>query len=103
SGYEKLPSRMRLYRGVDGVCELTSDGPSWTRSRKVADFFAVRHAKGKTYSVTVQKGDPAILAWITGRDEAEIILDFDAPGSKLHRGKIKLVQDFSLDTSDPIR
>ena len=88
---------MRAYRGVDGVCELTPDGPSWTRSRKVANFFAKRYADGTTYSIWVEKDDPGILAWITGREEVEIILDFDAPGTKLDRAKIKTEVDSTLD------
>jgi hypothetical protein len=89
--FDALPSRLWLYRGVDGVCELTPDGPSWTLSRLVADRFAKRYAKGKTYRFIVNKDNPAILAFITGRGEAEIILDFE----QLDSDKIKCVKDFS--------
>lgn len=90
-GFDALPAVLELYRGVDGVCELTSDGPSWTLDRKVADFFAKRYAMGKTYGIKVKKNDPGVLAYITDRSEAEIILDF----GKLNKGHISLVEDFS--------
>jgi hypothetical protein len=90
-GFDALPKRLTLYRGVDGVCELTSDGPSWTLNRRVADFFAKRYAKGKTYRIILHKDNPGILAYITGRDEAEFILDFE----QLNSDKIKCIEDFS--------
>jgi hypothetical protein len=90
-GYDSLPDVLTLYRGVDGVCELSPDGPSWTLDRKVADFFAKRYAQGKTYTIRVKKNDSAVLAYITDRSEAEVILDF----GKLNKGHISLVEDFS--------
>lgn len=92
-GFDALPATLTLYRGVDGVCELTPDGPSWTTDCKVADFFAVRYDKGVTYTIQVPKTSPAVLAWISGRDEKEIILDFDDP-IVLDSGKIEIHHDF---------
>ena len=74
-GWEALPERMKLYRGVDGELELTPTGPSWTLSEATARFFAYRGgANGTVYHVTVDKS--TALAYFTGREEAEIILDF---------------------------
>jgi hypothetical protein len=76
-GWAKLPDEITLYRGVDGELELTADGPSWTLSLKTAQFFAYRGiGKHRTvYRYTATKDEA--LAYITGRDEAEILLDFD--------------------------
>jgi hypothetical protein len=84
--YEKLPDKLTLYRGVDGVCELTEDGPSWTLDRKVADFFGNRYAEGDVYKIVIPKR--ASLAFFTGRAEAEIILDFDHPEWEDYREQI---------------
>lgn len=73
-GFEQLPDELTLYRGVDGVCELTPDGPSWTTSYKTACFFGGRYAVGTVYKIVVPKSEA--LAWLVGRGEAEIILDF---------------------------
>jgi hypothetical protein len=75
-GFDALPAILTLYRGVDGVCELTPDGPSWTTDCKVADFFAVRYDKGVTYKIQVPKASPAVLAWISGRNEKKSSLTF---------------------------
>ena len=88
-GFDALPEKLTLYRGVDFVFELTSDGPSWTLSRDTAKFFAVRMSKGHIYEAKVNKSDA--LAYFTGRNEAEIILDWD----KLDRDLIELDEDFS--------
>lgn len=92
-GFDALPAVLTLYRGVDGVCELTPDGPSWTTERNVADFFAKRYAKGVTYRIEVERKSPAVLAWISGRGETEIILDFSNP-CVLDSGSIEVEADF---------
>jgi len=76
-GWAQLPDEITLYRGVDGELELTADGPSWTLNVKTARFFAYRGTgKHRTvYRYTATKDEA--LAYITGRDEAEILLDFD--------------------------
>lgn len=76
-GWDKIKNEpLVLYRGVDGHLEITKDGPSWTLDRKVAEFFAYRWgAKGKVYTYTADPSEA--LAYITAREEAEIILDFD--------------------------
>src|SRR5262245_3869976 len=78
-GWEKLPDEITLYRGVDGDFELTADGPSWTMNIETAKVFAYRYgAKGAVYRYVARKDEA--LAYLTGRDEAEIILDFYVGG-----------------------
>jgi hypothetical protein len=91
-GFDKLPEKLTLYRGVDFVFELTPEGPSWTRSRETAKFFAVRMAKGHLYTATVNKSDA--LAYFSGRGESEIILDWEDMDQSL----IELDEDFSDGT-----
>ena len=76
-GWAKLAKQkaMVLYRGVDYSFELTMDGPSWTRSKKTAEFFAYRFGKQGDVFKYVAKPDEA-LAWMSGRGETEVILDF---------------------------
>lgn len=75
-GWEKLPENFKLYRGVDGTFELTADGPSWTLDLEIARFFGFRFgAAGTVYGYDASKSEA--LAYITGREEAEIILDWD--------------------------
>lgn len=76
-GWAALPEILTLYRGVDGVCELTPNGPSWTLDRKVAEFFAKRYAIGALYRIQASKVEA--LAYFTGRSEAEVILDLTDP------------------------
>lgn len=77
--WDELPDEITVYRGVDGDFERTATGPSWTLDLRVAKFFAYRfNQDGGVYSYTCDKDEA--LAFITGRDEAEIILDFDAGG-----------------------
>jgi hypothetical protein len=74
--WKKLPDEITVYRGVDGELELTADGPSWTTSLATAKFFAYRYgAEGCVYRYTLTKDEA--LAYIIGREEDEIILDFD--------------------------
>jgi len=89
-GWDKLKTRkwFKLYRGVDYDLELTADGPSWTFSRKTAEFFAYRYgAKGDVFSYRATPAEA--LAYFTGRDEAEIILDFENASNP---NRIKLVE-----------
>jgi len=94
SGFEALPDPLTLWRGVDGVCELTPSGPSWTLEKSVAVFFAVRYENGWLYKIEIPK--EAAKAYITGRGEAEIILDFDDPEWESYRNRIEAVKDFSV-------
>lgn len=74
--WEDLSDEITLYRGVDGELELTADGPSWTLNLKTARFFAYRYgAEGTVYRYTAKKSEA--LAFIAGRGEEEILLDFD--------------------------
>lgn len=80
-GWAKLEAKkyFTLWRGVDYDFELTSDGPSWTTSRKVAEFFAYRFgAEGDVFKYRATPEEA--LAFFSGRDEAEVILDFNWPG-----------------------
>ena len=76
-GWEKLKSRkwFKLYRGVDYDYELTEDGPSWTFSRKTAEFSPTASTSRATFSVTGQHRTRCLPT--TDRGEAEIILDFE--------------------------
>jgi hypothetical protein len=85
-GFDKLRPVLTLYRGVDYVCELTHDGPSWTLDRNTAIFFGKRYADGDVFKVRIPK--EAALAYFIGRDEAEIILDFDNPQWSSYRDEI---------------
>lgn len=89
AGWKKLPDEITVYRGVDGELELTADGPSWTTDLKVAKFFAYRYgAEGCVYRYTLKK--PEALAYITSRDESEIILDFDPDFGRSYYGDIEV-------------
>jgi hypothetical protein len=89
SQWKKLPERITVYRGVDGILELTATGPSWTTELKTARIFAYRYgAKGAVYKYTLDKSEA--LAYIVGRDESEIILDF--PGRRSDWMGIEVVE-----------
>lgn len=65
---------VELWRGVDGVCELSMRGVSWTTDRRVAEFFATRYAPGNLYR-TWHAGPGQALAWLVGRGESELVVD----------------------------
>jgi hypothetical protein len=73
--WKALSDNFTLYRGVDGEFELTRDGPSWTLDFDTAKFFATRYgAEGTVWKYEAMKSEA--LAYFKGRNEAEIILDF---------------------------
>lgn len=85
-GWDAMPDELELWRGVDGKFEMTKDGPAWSTNRKVAEFFARRYEGGQDlYRIVIQKEEAT--AWITGRDESEVILDF----TQIDEGRIEHV------------
>lgn len=96
-GWEKLSKQktITLYRGVDYEYELTADGPSWTRSLKVAEFFADRSpGEGDVFQYRARPSEA--LAYFGGRDESEIILDFENASKP---GRIKKLVRFTKSLS----
>jgi hypothetical protein len=92
-GWAKMPETFTVFRGVDGEYEQTPTGMAWTLDRKVAVFFARRHdAKGQVYRYTAHKDE--ILAYITARDEAEVIIDFHSDPVK--ENEITLDMDYNI-------
>lgn len=74
--YEKLPSRITVYRGV---CSLSSKtGLSYTTSLKVAKFFANRfNADGfKPYILKAEIDKQDAIAYFNRRQEEEIIVNY---------------------------
>jgi hypothetical protein len=87
--FDALPDEIVLYRGVDGEFEITPSGPSWTTQLHTARIFAYRFgAHGIVYRYRAKKSEA--LAWFTGRDEAEIILDF---GNESDLERIEVEED----------
>lgn len=76
--WSKLPDEFTVYRGVDWHWELTETGPSWTLDYGIARHFAYRlggdEREGAVFSYPCRKDE--ILAYLTGRGEEEVILDF---------------------------
>jgi|TARA_A100001201_G_C3952317_1_gene160036 hypothetical protein len=76
--YDKLPSEVKVYRGV-----LTDDrlkynlGVSWTTDKKVAEMFALRFAKlgGTPYLMEGEVNKEDILYFTNAREESEVLID----------------------------
>ena len=76
--YDKLPSEVKVYRGV-----LTDDrlkynlGVSWTTNKKVAEMFALRFAKlgGTPYLMEGEVNKEDILYFTNAREESEVLID----------------------------
>ena len=76
--YDKLPSEVKVYRGV-----LTDDrlrynlGVSWTTDKKVAEMFALRFAKlgGTPYLMEGEVNKEDILYITNAREESEVLID----------------------------
>lgn len=76
--YDKLPSEVKVYRGV-----LTDDrlkynlGVSWTTDKKVAEMFALRFARlgGTPYLMEGEVNKEDILYFTNAREESEVLID----------------------------
>lgn len=76
--YDKLPSEVKVYRGV-----LTDDinidklGVSWTTDKKVAEMFALRFARlgGTPYLMEGEVYKEDILYFTNAREESEVLID----------------------------
>ena len=76
--YDKLPSVVKVYRGVlakDGL--KGSVGVSWTTDRKVAEMFALRlkPTGGESYIFEGEIDKDKILFFTNSRNESEVLLD----------------------------
>lgn len=74
--YQKLPETVEIYRGVRKNSKKV-EGMSWTTDKTVADWFADRFtakpSRGDVYKAVIDKRN--ILAFFSGRSEAEIVVD----------------------------
>lgn len=79
--FADLPSHVTVYRGSQFRWRR---GLAWSRSLQTAQFFANRFSRDgyKVWTTTVPKS--AILAWLDGRGEQEVVL---------HPRKIKVVEE----------
>ena len=76
--YDKLPSEVKVYRGV-----LTDDinidklGVSWTTDKKVAEMFALRFARlgGTPWIMEGEVYKEDILYFTNAREESEVLID----------------------------
>ena len=76
--YDKLPSEVKVYRGV-----LTDDrlkynlGVSWTTDKKVAEMFALRFARlgGTPWLMEGEVYKEDILYFTNAREESEVLID----------------------------
>ena len=76
--YDKLPSEVKVYRGV-----LTDDinidklGVSWTTDKKVAEMFALRFARlgGTPWLMEGEVYKEDILYFTNARKESEVLID----------------------------
>ena len=76
--YDKLPSEVKVYRGV-----LTDDinidklGVSWTTNKKVAEMFALRFARlgGTPWLMEGEVNKEDILYFTNAREESEVLID----------------------------
>lgn len=66
-------NEITVYRGVGRHGEAS--GMSWTLKRETAEFFARRFGKNKGSVFTATIPTWGILAYLTGRDEEEIVVD----------------------------
>lgn len=76
AAFEAMPDEIVIYRGA--IAELNEDGWSWTTDRAKAHWFAKRGFGGEERVVlkaTVAKAN--VLAYLTGRNESEIVVDPD--------------------------
>lgn len=71
-----LPDIVTIYRGVTDYNKGNKKALSWTLSKKTAKWFATRfNENGYIFEAKVNKGD--ILAYCNGRNEQEVIVDFN--------------------------
>jgi hypothetical protein len=68
-----LPDEFTIYRGCR--FEDHAESFSWSLDRKVAVWFAHRRDDGQPLLVTTQISRSQVLAYFSGRKEAEIVLD----------------------------
>ena len=73
--YQEFPATVNVYRGLTNYNKKNIRALSWSLDRKVAEWFSNRFKKGegKVYSATIDKEH--ILAFFSGRGEAEVIVD----------------------------
>lgn len=79
--FKRLPEEITVYRGLEPVSNNVK-ALSWTLSYKTADWFANRFTKagvyktpGSVYQATIRKEH--VFAYINGRNENEIVLDYN--------------------------
>ena len=79
--FNQLPEEITVYRGLEPVSNNIK-ALSWTLSYKTADWFANRFTKagvyktpGSVYQATIRKEH--VFAYINGRHESEIVLDYN--------------------------
>jgi len=84
--YNELPQTVTIYRGYHVDSQLS--GLAWTLDRKKAEWFAKRfsHKEPKIASTTIDKS--LIKAYLTARNEEEIIVD---PETFVNPVKIKKI------------
>jgi hypothetical protein len=78
--YDKLPSVVKVYRGVlakDGL--KGSVGVSWTTDRRVAEMFALRlkATGGEPYIFEGEVNKENILYFTNAREESEVLINPD--------------------------
>lgn len=72
--FKNFPSNLTIYRGVTDYNSKQIEVLSWTLDEKQAEWFATRfNEKGKVYKAKIQKEH--VLAYFTGRNEAEVVVD----------------------------
>jgi hypothetical protein len=75
--FDALPDRLTVYRGYS--IAGNEHGYSWTLDRNKAEWFARRYAGSSeadgVFVASVEVNKNEVLAYFTGRNEAEIVLD----------------------------
>lgn len=88
--FQNFPETLEIYRGVTTYNQKNIKALSWTLKEAKAKWFATRYSeKGKVYKATIGKQN--VLAYFTGRNEAEIVVD------PKYLENIEVYKDFSED------
>jgi hypothetical protein len=67
-----LPETFTVWRGLETRHKRAIEGLSWTLSRRIAEWFAIRiKSKGYLVEGCVRRND--VFALLNGRDEREIV------------------------------
>ena len=71
--FDSLPETITVYRGIQK--DATTNALSWTLDKNVAKWFANRfNNNGRVVKATINK--KYVLAYINGRGEKEVVLDY---------------------------